>query len=295
MNKLSLRIPMLASALLLAGSLVGCGVDMGQGGYGYNAPGFNVAPMGEMAVQTHSFGYNVQRARMETARMIRSHIFLGQQLPGSVDLRNECSPIADQGQLGSCTAFGIGKGLREFMEKSSGQQVVPASALFLYYNERVAEGTVDQDSGATIAEGMTSLAQTGIAPEQDDPYDISKFTQKPSAKAYQDATAFKINGYKMIGSLDDTRAALAQGKPVVIGFTVYQSFENIGSDGVMPVPQPNESILGGHCVLVVGYDDARQMLIVRNSWGTGWGDQGYFYMPYAAYTTNNVSEMAIAQ
>lgn len=290
MQKPSLRIPVLVSALVLAGSLVGCGMDPS---YGYMPGNFNGLQLGQMsAPQAHAFGYNIARARAE--RQIRFHLPVFGALPPSVDLRQYCPPIEDQGQLGSCTAF-AGSGYREFMEIKDGQQLTPLSQLFLYYNERVAEGTVDQDSGATIQECMTSLANIGMAPLADDPYDISKFTQKPPAQAYSDAGAFKIHGFTMLGNLQDTKAALAQGHPVDIGFTVYQSFENIGSDGMMPVPQANESILGGHSVDVVGYDDARQVLIVRNSWGSSWGDQGYFYMPYAFYTSDNVSEMAIAQ
>jgi C1A family cysteine protease len=87
-----------------------------------------------------------------------------------------------------------------------------------------------------------------------------------------------------LATLDDVKTALAGGNVVSIGFVVYSSFEDIGSDGVMSMPAKGEQVLGGHAVCVVGYDDQKQSLIVRNSWGAGWADHGYFYMPYKFYT-----------
>jgi C1A family cysteine protease len=128
---------------------------------------------------------------------------------------------------------------------------------------------------------MQSLTKDGIATEATLPYDITKFTVKPSAEAYKSAQEFKIHDAKQLASLDDVKAALANGQVVAFGFRVYKSFMSIKADGVMPEPKPGEQVLGGHAVLAVGYDDAKKVLIIRNSWSEKWGDKGYFYMPYS--------------
>jgi len=124
------------------------------------------------------------------------------------------------------------------------------------------------------------IAKTGAAPETAWPYDITKFTQKPPAEAYSAAPANKFKSTKQLSGLDDVKTSLAGGHMVAFGFRVYESFKKIGADGVMPIPSSSEKLLGGHAILAVGYDDAKQALIVRNSWSDKWGDHGYFYMPY---------------
>jgi C1A family cysteine protease len=204
-------------------------------------------------------------------------------LPSSVDLRPKMPPVYDQGQLGSCTANAIGAAL-EFHELT---QVMP-SRLFIYYNERFMEGDVDQDAGAQIRDGIKSVSLVGVCPESEWPYEPAQFATKPPEKCYTDALqAVAVKYARVQPTQFQIKAALAGGHPVVIGFTVYESFEGpeVASTGEMALPQPNEGKLGGHAVLVVGYDDAKGRWIVRNSWGTGWGDGGYFYMPYAYLTT----------
>ena len=206
------------------------------------------------------------------------------RLPSKVDLRLKMAPVFDQGDLGSCTANAL-VGLREYM---AGITVIESelSRLFLYWQERYLEGTVGSDSGAQIRDGMKALASIGVCPEADDPYDVSAFTATPSPKATFDAASFRISVYQRIASLGAAKAALAARDPVVFGFDVYESFESdkVANTGIMPMPKKREEFLGGHAVLAVGYDDSKNWLIVRNSWGSGWGDKGYFYMPYAVFT-----------
>ncbi|MDB5096775.1 MAG: cysteine protease [Cyanobacteria bacterium RYN_339] len=242
----------------------------------------NVSPA-TVAIQgvARKFGFNIKR--YETVIAKRAHItHLSRTAPlrGAVDLRSLCTPIADQGQLGSCTAFAMGKGMREMIANKNGEDKTPVSPMFLYYEERVLEDSIDYDSGATMADGMQVLTDTGVAKEASCPYDIAHFTDKPSAAAYAEAGAMKIHDSTNISGLEDTKTAVNNGQSVAIGFRVYDSFRKIGKDGMMPVPKPGEGVLGGHAVLVVGYDDAKKVLIVRNSWGAKWGDAGYFYMPY---------------
>ena len=209
-------------------------------------------------------------------------------LPKSVDLRSKMSPVVDQGELGSCTANAIVSGLREYLEIITGQSLVRLSRLFLYYQERKLENTVNEDSGAEIRDGMKVLNQIGVCPESDDPYDIRNFKQAPSAKAVTNAAQYEITEYHRILDLNGLKAALAEGLPVVFGFKVYESFESatVAKTGQVPAPKKGEQYLGGHAVLAVGYVDQEKSggnVIVRNSWGNTWGDQGYFYMSYTVF------------
>jgi C1A family cysteine protease len=237
------------------------------------------------------FGFNINRYQNVVAKRAHiQHLSHTAPLRGAVDLRSLCTPIADQGQLGSCTAFAMGKGLREMIAKKNGENLAPVSPMFLYYEERVLEDSIDYDSGATMEDGMKVLTDTGVAKEATCPYDIAHFTDKPSAAAYAEAGEMKIHDATNIQGLEDTKTALNNGQAVAFGFRVYDSFRKIGKDGMMPVPKPGEGVLGGHAVLAVGYDDAKKVLIVRNSWGTKWGDQGYFYMPYEVASSSQIMD-----
>ena len=158
------------------------------------------------------------------------------------------------------------------------------SRLFIYYNERVIEGTVRSDSGAQIRDGIKSVASQGACPEPEWPYDIAKFTTKPPARAYKDATLDRAVSYQsIVQDLNQMKGCLASGYPFVFGFTVYQSFESaaVAKTGHAAMPQWGERPVGGHAVMAVGYSDASQWFLVRNSWGAGWGMKGYFTLPYA--------------
>jgi C1A family cysteine protease len=204
------------------------------------------------------------------------------KLPSKVDMTSQCPPVYDQGQLGSCTGNAIAGDIQFDQKKEKKQDFVP-SRLFIYYNERVMEGTADHDSGAYIRDGIKSVAKLGVCPETEWPYDISKFTEKPPQKCYDDAPKTRATSYSRITrNLNQMKGCLASGYPFVIGFTVYESFESqeVAKTGVVPMPASDEQVLGGHAVLVVGYDDSKSRFIIRNSWGENWGIKGYFTMPY---------------
>lgn len=232
---------------------------------------------------------------------IRDHLYsapaeMMARLPPHVDLRPQCPPVYDQGQLGSCTGNAIA-GAMQFIRRNARPPLTPdfdPSRLFIYYNERVMEGTVDTDSGAMIRDGIKSVAKLGVCPEVPDwPYDIARFADRPPTYAYQAALAHRAISYRrLINSTAQLRGCLASGSPFVFGFSVYESFEseNVAQSGVVPMPQADERQLGGHAVMAVGYDDASQRFIVRNSWGAGWGQQGYFTMPYAYLTESNLAD-----
>jgi C1A family cysteine protease len=203
------------------------------------------------------------------------------KLPKSIDLRPTCSPVDDQGQLGSCTANALA-GALEFLEVKDKVPYTDLSRLFIYYNERVIEHSVRSDSGAQLRDGIKTLAKQGVCAESVWPYNIARFRIKPSSKCYKLALNHRIISYQRLLTLDEMRSCLADGFPFVFGFTVYESFESqqVAQSGVVPMPQPNERVVGGHAVMAVGYDDSQNRFVVRNSWGTGWGMQGYFSMPY---------------
>ncbi len=204
-------------------------------------------------------------------------------LPPKVDLREQCPPVYDQGHLGSCTANAIAAAL-EFDQMREKEQAFTPSRLFIYYNERVIEGTVSSDSGAQIRDGVKSVNKQGAPPEDSDwPYDITKFADKPPQKAYDDAAQHQSILYqRLTPTLGQLKGCLASGFPFVFGFVVYESFEGpqVASTGEAQLPQAGEKQLGGHAVLAVGYDESQQRFIVRNSWGAGWGMGGYFTLPY---------------
>lgn len=216
-------------------------------------------------------------------------------LPNEIDLRPALSPVVDQGQLGSCTANAIVSGLREYLLLHAKAPYTQLSRLFLYWHERSMEGTVDEDSGAYIRDGMRVLQKIGVCPEPDYPYDVTHFRDIPTNKAEMDAEPFRIAGYHRVADLHALKAALAEGSPVVIGFEVYESFESeqVASTGIVPMPdKKQEQLLGGHAVLAVGYKDgpsaSEGYVIIRNSWGAEWGDKGYCYFPYAMFKDNSL-------
>ena len=210
-----------------------------------------------------------------------------QTLPPKVDLTPQCPPVYDQGQLGSCTANSIGAAVEFEQMKQKMTDGFAPSRLFIYFNERAMEGTVDFDSGAQIRDGIKSVAQQGVCPETEWPYNIAKFKIKPPKKCYVDAFKHRVVLYQRVTqTLNQFRGCLASGYPFVLGFTVYESFESpaVAKSGHAPMPAPAEKSIGGHAVMAVGYDDTKQWFLLRNSWGQGWGRKGYFTLPYAYVT-----------
>jgi C1A family cysteine protease len=224
------------------------------------------------------------------------HRFAGAPIAPSVDLRDtgHLPEVWDQGELGSCTAHGAGAAYSfDLAVQGSGTNFIP-SRLFVYYNTRVIEDTVSYDSGATIADAIKSINRYGCPPESDWPYIIAKFTRKPPQEAFVNGELRQALKYAVVRqTANDMKACLTAGTPIVVGFTVYESFESdeVAETGDVPLPGPTEQVLGGHCVLVVGYTkrNGKDVWICRNSWGTEWGDNGYFYFP-EAYLLN--SELA---
>jgi len=219
-------------------------------------------------------------------------------LPASVDLRKWCSPIEDQGSLGSCTAQ-AGVGLVEYFERRAFGKHIDASRLFLYKVTRNLL-KLTGDTGAFLRSTMGSLVLFGVPPEEYWPYVISSFDAEPSAFCYAFAQSYQAISYYRLDPpgiqkdalLNRIKTNLGGGLPSMFGFTVYQSIDQASSTGEIPFPTSGEKILGGHAIVAVGYDDSMRIknstggpetkgaLMIRNSWGTGWGKAGYGWLPY---------------
>lgn len=212
-------------------------------------------------------------------------------LPKYVDLRPDMPEVYDQGDLGSCTGNACAAAIA-YARKLQGLSVFVPSRLMLYYDARALEHSTAYDAGAQIRDVIKGAARNGACPEDMWPYDITKFADKPSDEAYASGMKDRAIGYQRVPqTLNDMRAVLADNNPIVVGISVYESFESdhVASNAIVPMPQPNESLVGGHAVVVCGYDDDTQDFIMRNSWGKDWGDAGYFYMPYAYLTDANLA------
>jgi C1A family cysteine protease len=219
-------------------------------------------------------------------------------LPSKIDLRPHCPAVYDQGALGSCTGNSVAGAIHfDRMKQALATPTAVPSRLFIYYNERVIEHSVNQDSGAQIRDGIKSVNKLGVCFEGKGadqwPYNIGKLTVEPPKACYSAALKNQVVTYSRLNqTLDQLRGCLASGYPFVFGFTCYESFESpaVAKSGVLNLPQPSETVVGGHAVMCAGYDDGQQRFIVRNSWGGKWGMKGYFTIPYAYLTNNNLSD-----
>ena len=245
------------------------------------------------------------------------HFVYPQPIPRRVNLISKCPPIFNQGELGSCTA-NAGVFARMMLEDSNSETL---SRLYLYYKERVLEGTVHTDGGAEMRDVCKALKKYGVCTEETWPYDVNAFTKRPSRCANHEAANYKISAYRCLSSdadMDDSKQInqyiALTGKPVLAGIDVYESFESEETAHGVCAPYPDvskEQLLGGHAIAFVGYDldydvyensseSAKEVLkslglenakgakLLRNSWGEDWGMQGYIWFP-DIFITNKLS------
>lgn len=215
------------------------------------------------------------------------------KLPSKVDWRtSEFMPeIWNQDALGSCVAHSTCAAF----EFELNRQKLPdfdSSRLFVYYNGRFIEGTTDYDSGLYVRDGLKSISKFGTPTSILYPYNIEDFTNKPDDTIYTEALKNRAIQYLSVKQdLTAIKTALSQGYLVVFGFSVYESFESdtVSETGIVPLPTKNEYLLGGHSVVICGYDTTKQRFICRNSWNVDWGMQGYFTMPFSYVLNKNLS------
>jgi C1A family cysteine protease len=223
----------------------------------------------------------------------------GLSLPSAVDLRKWCARIEDQGNLGSCTAQAV-VGAVEYFENKAFGKYIDASRLFLYKVTRTLMHLTG-DTGAYLRTTMGGLVLFGVPPEEYWQYEVAAFDVEPSAFCYAYAQNYQAISYYRLDAygtptdalLLQIKANLAGKLPAVFGFTVYNSYHQGDKSGKIPYPAPMDYVVGGHAVVAVGYDDAMKIkntspggketkgaLLIRNSWGEDWGDQGYGWLPY---------------
>lgn len=204
---------------------------------------------------------------------------------GVLDLRQWCSPVENQAQAGSCVGNAV-VGALEFLQIRNGLPYTDLSRLFVYYNSRLMHGDQDKDDGTYIRIAMGTLSSLGTCSEAKWPYDLNNLFIRPSWGAYREAYPHKITSYYRIQEthgqalVDAIKRALQAQHPVVFGVLVDDAYISVGSDGMVAMPKKDRGNVGGHAQLIVGYDDNQRRWIVRNSWGTWWGDKGYAYVPY---------------
>ena len=216
----------------------------------------------------------------------------GQNLPSAINLRDLAGafpPAFNQGDINSCTANAASAALYYDMNKQKWRKPFVPSRLFIYYNERKIEDKLDESKygfqGAPVSmrDCIKTIHTQGFCKESLWPYESNKIYTEPTAAVYDSAKLHKTYKYRRIDSnLKDLKSCLAEGYPFLLGLHVYQSFEDSETrkTGIVPMPAEGETPIGGHAVLMVGYDDAKQQFIFRNSYGEDWGDQGYGFMPY---------------
>jgi C1A family cysteine protease len=192
--------------------------------------------------------------------------------------------VFDQGQQGSCTGNALAS-LKMYRLKQAGVPFVVVSRSYIYWHERLIEGTISQDSGAYPRDGMKVLNTLGVCTDSLMPYHDTDFTTKPSALAETEAAKYKISEYHRIADASMLKAALAAGDVVALGMLVYNSFESqkVATTGIVPTPKRGEQQLGGHEVLIVDYytKGTTTYYKILNSWGKNWGQNGYFVMTEA--------------
>jgi C1A family cysteine protease len=209
------------------------------------------------------------------------------KLPVVVNLKADLPYVFDQGAIGSCTANSAGSMYSWVVHNQTKGLFVP-SRLFLYYNTRLIQGTVSYDSGASLRATMQSLRNNGVCAETTWPYEYSKLFETPSPSSYAEGSENQALSYAAVPITLIAMKNVVRTRPFVLGILVYSSFfyPAVAKTGRVPVPNVrNESLLGGHAILVLGYDDRRKSFFCRNSWGTSWGLRGDFYLPYE-YATN---------
>ena len=195
-------------------------------------------------------------------------------------------PIYDQGSIGSCTANALCAAVQYIKPSLQG------SRLFVYYNTRLIENTVNQDAGARLYNGVKSLIRYGVCQESNWPYIENYFSIQPKPPCYKAAKQnVLLKNYALRNNINKMKAALVSGFPFVVGIAIYDSFETdeVEKTGFVPMPGRYDTLMGGHAVLCVGYNDRKQRWIMRNSWGKSWGDKGYFYLPYNYLLNNNLA------
>lgn len=238
------------------------------------------------------FGTGVKTEGLKLMRRTGGQVSVKAKAPSLVDLRPGCSPVGDQGKTESCFGFATADGLGEYVLRESGR-FVDLSPRFIWNQSRKNQKQLDQNVAVNALTGITVIVEQGFAPEASfptrlgiqSPADVirQQIQEDPSEEVLQAALPirpFLAEKLTLTNTLPELKAMLAQGRPALFFMKVHESSTRVGAKGLWPYPSSEDPYLGDHAMLCVGYNDAREELIVRNSWGKGWGDEGYAYVPY---------------
>ena len=234
--------------------------------------------------------YNLKRQKEDKRDyMYEPHIL---EIPSThflSDVQMISSPILDQGNLGSCVS---NASYALFYIRSIGK--ISLSRLQLYMTSRAIDGSsLTEDTGSTIRGCMKAVSKYGLTNEKIWSYDILNFDKLAPSDAFTNLYKLTNFIYTFIKQdLKSIKEVLASGKPILIGITIYSSFEsnNAINYGIIPMPNTTkEELLGGHAILLIGYDDKTKVFKFQNSWSTLWGDKGYGYIPYDYILNNNLA------
>lgn len=209
-----------------------------------------------------------------------------------IDIRKNCPGVYDQGHLGSCTANAIAFAYEYDQIKQKEKLPFVPSRLFIYYNERDIEGHPNEDTGASLRDGIKSVNTIGVCKEESWPYDIDKFNVRPPDELYIESKKHKGVNYQKVNQTErQLKLALKNGFPIVFGIMVFSSMQTkeCAITGIVPMPRETDTELGGHAIALVGYNDDKKQFIFRNSWGTNWGDVGYGYISYDYVLDKNLA------
>lgn len=213
---------------------------------------------------------------------ITQHLFEG-AIPTEAKLHTTSPfqfPIYDQGPIGSCVGNATAAAIQFLYRKLHRPNVTP-SRLAIYYGARKIEGTVASDAGCMIRDAIKVVVKEGAGAESYCPYVPTNFKRSPSASYYKNATSHQALVYeRVVQDRDIIRRVLASGYPIIFGVSVFDSFDTRDTErtGIVPYPKDSETMLGGHAILMCGYDE--HVVYSRNSWGPKWGMKGYFTMPW---------------
>lgn len=214
-------------------------------------------------------------------------------LPKSYDGEKLFMPCYDQGELGSCTGNAVGSIIEQQMIEQKRATVFRPSRLFIYYNTRLEEGTIAEDTGAQLRTTIKVANKYGACDEITWQYNVSKFAAKPPKCAYEEASKNQALEYESVQQdLNHLKDAISKANPIAFGFMCYENLmsNTTASTGILGMPSKNMKASGGHAVVLVGYDDSKRMFKVRNSWGTSWGQKGYFWMPYEYVVNQDLAD-----
>jgi C1A family cysteine protease len=203
------------------------------------------------------------------------------ELPEYLDLRENDSTIENQGSIGSCVANAIATAYELMVRKLYPDKFAELSRLFIYYNSRLFNNSIKEDSGTYIRDGLKSASRYGICSENLWPYIVDNFDKQPSPKCYVDASQRLITRYEVLYTLRDMLEIINDQRPIIVSMYIYRGFMNMDvMKSVVRMPNDSEQNIGSHAVVLVGYDLKRQLFLAQNSFGTSWGDNGYFWIPF---------------